>query len=202
MTEAIRRPVSQLRAGDLISLEEGGPVFVVCAISQPVGPSRRAELVEAATGLPAPWVRLGLYDAVLIKDNHLAQFAQPGETAGQTAARAVRESRRFLGELAAIEPLPSGGIVEIEVDSLEQLAAVLPERPEIVLLDNMTLEQLREGVAMRNADAPEVELEASGGVNLETVRGIAETGVDRISVGGITHAAKSLDVGLDWSVGA
>lgn len=65
MTEAIRRPVSQLRAGDLISLEEGGPVFVVCAISHPVGPSRRAELVEAATGLPAPWVRLGLYDAVL-----------------------------------------------------------------------------------------------------------------------------------------
>jgi len=65
MTDAIRRPVSQLRAGDLISLEDEGPVFVVCAISQPVGPSRRAELVEAATGLPAPWVRLGLYDAVL-----------------------------------------------------------------------------------------------------------------------------------------
>ena len=75
---------------------------------------------------------------------------------------------------------------------------MLPERPEIVLLDNMSLEQLRRGVAMRNATAPDVELEASGGVNLETVRGIAETGVDRISVGGITHAAKSLDVGLDW----
>ena len=65
MTDAIRRPVSQLRAGDLIALREGGPVFAVSAISQPAGPSRRAELVDAATGLPAPWVRLGLYDAVL-----------------------------------------------------------------------------------------------------------------------------------------
>ncbi len=144
--------------------------------------------------------RLGLYDAVLIKDNHLAQFAQPGEAAGVVAARGVRQARKFLAELAAIEPLPRGGMVEIEVDSLEQLAAVLPERPDIVLLDNMSLEQLRSGVALRNATAPEVELEASGGVNLETVRAIAETGVDRISVGGITHAAKSLDVGLDWSL--
>lgn len=142
--------------------------------------------------------RLGLYDAVLIKDNHLAQFAQLGEAAGVVAVRGVRQARQFLAELAAIEPLPSGGMIEIEVDSLEQLAAVLPERPDIVLLDNMNLHQLREGVALRNATASEVELEASGGVNLETVRGIAETGVDRISVGGITHAAKSLDVGLDW----
>lgn len=142
--------------------------------------------------------RLGLYDAVLIKDNHLAQFAKAGEAAGPAAARAVRHARQFLREFSAVESLPSGVIVEIEVDSLEQLAAVLPERPEIVLLDNMTLEQLRAGVAMRDAVAPEVDLEASGGVNLETVRGIAETGVDRISVGGLTHTAKSLDVGLDW----
>ncbi|BBO34782.1 carboxylating nicotinate-nucleotide diphosphorylase [Lacipirellula parvula] len=142
--------------------------------------------------------RLGLYDAVLIKDNHLAQFAAAGESQSATAARAVQQARKFLAELGDIEPLPSGGLIEIEVDSLEQLAAVLPEHPEIVLLDNMSLEQLRSGVALRNSVAPEVELEASGGVNLETVRGIAETGVDRISVGGITHAAKSLDVGLDW----
>jgi nicotinate-nucleotide pyrophosphorylase (carboxylating) len=142
--------------------------------------------------------RLGLYDAMLIKDNHLAQFAKEGELAGAAAARAVRQARKFLQEFSQIESQPSGGIVEVEVDSLEQLAAVLPESPEIVLLDNMSLDQLREGVAMRNAIAPRVELEASGGVNLETIRGIAETGVDRISVGGITHAAKSLDVGLDW----
>lgn len=142
--------------------------------------------------------RLGLYDAVLIKDNHLAQLAESGESTGATAARAVRRARYALVEFQLIEASKRGGIVEVEVDSLEQLAAVLPERPDIVLLDNMNLQQLREGVALRNATAPEVELEASGGVNLETVRGIAETGVDRISVGGITHAAKSLDVGLDW----
>lgn len=142
--------------------------------------------------------RLGLYDAVLIKDNHLAQLAEPGESTGATAARAVRRARYALVEFQLIEASKRGGIVEVEVDSLEQLAAVLPERPDIVLLDNMTLQQLRDGVALRNATAPDVELEASGGVNLETVRGIAETGVDRISVGGITHAAKSLDVGLDW----
>ncbi|WP_313406986.1 hypothetical protein [Aeromicrobium sp.] len=65
MTEAIRRPVSQLRAGDLISLEENGEVFVVSAVSQPIGSSRLAELMDARTGLPAPWVRLGLHDAVL-----------------------------------------------------------------------------------------------------------------------------------------
>lgn len=146
--------------------------------------------------------RLGLYDAVLIKDNHLAQFARPGEPAGDAAARAVRQAREFLREFAAADKPTSAGIVEIEVDTLDQLAAVLPERPEIVLLDNMQLQQLREGVAMRNALAPGVELEASGGVNLETVRGIAESGVDRISVGGITHAAKSLDVGLDWHASA
>jgi nicotinate-nucleotide pyrophosphorylase (carboxylating) len=142
--------------------------------------------------------RLGLYDAVLIKDNHLAQFAAPGETAGATAARAVRQARQFLLELTSVDLTPSGGIVEIEVDTLEQLTAVLAEAPDIVLLDNMPLPQLREAVAMRDVASPGVELEASGGVNLDTVRQIAETGVDRISVGGMTHAAKSLDVGLDW----
>lgn len=78
MTDAIRRPVSQVRAGDLISLEDGGTVFVVSAISQPAGPSRRAELVEAATGLPAPWVRLGLYDAVLTYPER-AQWIVPAD---------------------------------------------------------------------------------------------------------------------------
>ncbi len=75
--------------------------------------------------------------------------------------------------------------------------AVLPERPEIVLLDNMTLDQLRSAVALREQTAPEVELEASGGVRLDTVRHIAETGVDRVSVGGLTHSAQVLDVGMD-----
>lgn len=145
--------------------------------------------------------RTGLYDAILIKDNHLAQFAAPGQSPGEVAAAAVRQARRFLGELAATGFGPSDAIVEIEVDTIEQLAAVLPElpeRPDVVLLDNMTLHQLQEAVALRDSAAPGVELEASGGVRLDTVRMIAETGVDRISVGALTHAARSLDVGMDW----
>jgi nicotinate-nucleotide pyrophosphorylase (carboxylating) len=142
--------------------------------------------------------RTGLYDAILIKDNHLAQSATAGRSAGETAAAAVRQARQFLADYAAAGHELSDMILEVEVDSLEQLAAVLPERPQIVLLDNMSLDQMRAAVALRNETAPQVELEASGGVNLETVRSIAETGVDRISVGALTHAARSLDVGLDW----
>ena len=142
--------------------------------------------------------RLGLYDAVLIKDNHLAQSAEAGQTAGEVAAHAVQRCRQFLAELSASEAARADLILEVEVDSIEQLAAVLPERPDIVLLDNMSVEQLRECVAMRNAVAPGVELEASGGVTLETLADIAATGVDRISVGALTHGASSLDVGLDW----
>ena len=142
--------------------------------------------------------RTGLYDAILIKDNHLAQFKRAGQSREEVAAAAVRQARQFLAELPATGLGPRDGIIEIEVDDLDQLRSVLPERPDLVLLDNMTLEQLREAVALREGEAPVVELEASGGVQLETVRAIAETGVDRISVGGITHAARSLDVGLDW----
>jgi nicotinate-nucleotide pyrophosphorylase (carboxylating) len=145
--------------------------------------------------------RMGLYDAILIKDNHLAQFAAPGQSPDDVAASALRRARQFLSDIAAIASGPDNPIIEIEVDSIEQLAALLPERPDIVLLDNMTLAQLSQAVALRDSSAPQVELEASGGVRLDTVRQIAETGVDRISVGGLTHAAQSLDVGLDWPVG-
>jgi len=75
---------------------------------------------------------------------------------------------------------------------------VLPVGPDIVLLDNMGSEVLRQAVALRDTFAPEVELEASGGVDLASVRGIAESGVDRISVGALTHSAVCLDIGLDW----
>jgi nicotinate-nucleotide pyrophosphorylase (carboxylating) len=88
--------------------------------------------------------------------------------------------------------------VEIEVDTLDQLDVALAERPDIVLLDNMTLDAMREAVRRRNSAAPAVKLEASGGVNLDTVRGIAETGVDRISVGALTHSAPALDIALDY----
>jgi len=142
--------------------------------------------------------RLGLYDAVLIKDNHLAQLpAREAGTSTPSPGEAVRMARTFLrefddGVLAAIP-------VEVEVDSLGQLDDVLPADPDIVLLDNMSTADLRLAVQRRDALAPNVQLEASGGVNLETVAAIASTGVDRISVGALTHSARWFDVGLDWS---
>jgi nicotinate-nucleotide pyrophosphorylase (carboxylating) len=88
--------------------------------------------------------------------------------------------------------------LEIEVDDLEQLDAALAAGPDIVLLDNMTPEQLREAVRRRNTAAPGVLLEASGGVTLTTIRAVAESGVDRISVGALTHSATALDIALDY----
>lgn len=138
--------------------------------------------------------RSGLHDGFLIKDNHLAlsedgdQPLAPGE-----AARRVSEWRG-----ATVNRARAPMIVEIEVDSLEQLRDVLPAAPDIVLLDNFELDQLSEAVAIRNAANSDVELEASGGVTIETIARIATTGVDRISSGALTHQATSLDLGLDW----
>ena len=145
--------------------------------------------------------RTGLFEAVLIKDNHLAAGA--GDAAGRgayTPAEAVRSARRFVQEHAP-GPLGDRMIVEVEVDTLQQLEQVLPAEPDIVLLDNMRPAQLREAVGRRDGLNPRVELEASGGVNLQTVRAIAESGVERISVGALTHSAAALDVGLDWLAG-
>jgi nicotinate-nucleotide pyrophosphorylase (carboxylating) len=155
--------------------------------------------------------RTGLFDAILIKDNHLAMMRSrtasndnPGIASNRdsvdglaAAAAAVRTARAFLAETFAGDER-SAMIVEVEADSLAQVQAMLGERPDIVLLDNMTPDQLRAAVELRNQIAPAVELEASGGVSLETVRAIAETGIDRISVGAITHSAAALDIGLDW----
>lgn len=140
--------------------------------------------------------RGGLDEAVLIKDNHLALGAQSPDHARRfTPAEAVLRARQFVRENA---PNPAM-VIEVEVDKLEQLDAVLPARPDIVLLDNMNPAQLREAVARRNAFDPAIELEASGGINLATIRSIAESGVDRISVGALTHSAVALDFGLDWA---
>ncbi len=125
--------------------------------------------------------RLGLHDAVLIKDNHLA-------SGKLDLAGAIAAARR-------LDPAPT--FVEVEVDTLDQLKQVLPLGPDIILLDNMSPDVLRQAVAMRDEQAPGVKLEASGGVNLDTVRAIARTGVDRIAVGAITHSAPALDIGLD-----
>lgn len=141
--------------------------------------------------------RCGLYDAILIKDNHLAcHHHTKGELLNP--AQAVHLAREFLASQPGLGPnIP----VEIEVDSLEQLALALPASPDIILLDNMSVERLAAAVALRNDLNRKVELEASGGVNLRTLRSIAETGVDRISVGALTHSAVNLDLGLDWNFG-
>ncbi len=136
--------------------------------------------------------RTGLFDAMLIKDNHLA-FAR---TEGLTPVGAVRIGKEFLAN--HFKDVPARPLIEVEVDSLDQLRNLLPESPDIVLLDNMTPDLLREAVRIRNEMNPATELEASGGVHLETVRAIAESGVERISVGALTHSARSLDIGLDW----
>ena len=141
--------------------------------------------------------RSGLYDAILIKDNHLACYYR---VTGKllNPAEAVNHARKFL----ATQPgIAANTIAEIEVDSLEQLTDALKADPDIVLLDNMSNSQLRAAVLVRNQQNPRVELEASGGVNLTTLRSIAETGVDRISVGALTHSAINLDLGLDWVLG-
>jgi nicotinate-nucleotide pyrophosphorylase (carboxylating) len=122
--------------------------------------------------------RTGLFDAILIKDNHIV--AAGGLTQAILAARA------HAGHMVKIE---------VEVDTLKQLEEVLSHKVDAVLLDNMTPDTLRKAVAMVGGRAI---TEASGGVNLQTVRRIAETGVDVISIGALTHSAAVLDLGLDF----
>ncbi len=141
--------------------------------------------------------RMGLYDAVLIKDNHLAANASIDGTPKDPFA-AVNQSRAYLEASGMANP--EMVMIEIEIDRVEQLEPALRAAPDIVLLDNMSLAELRYCVELRNSTAPTVQLEASGGVNLDTITAIAETGVDRISVGSLTHSAVNLDLGLDWQL--
>ncbi|MBN2477604.1 MAG: carboxylating nicotinate-nucleotide diphosphorylase [Pirellulales bacterium] len=143
--------------------------------------------------------RTGLFEAVLIKDNHLALGARgPAGGPGRFApAEAVARARAFVNSHVPESARPAM-IIEVEVDTLEQLDEVLPTGPDVVLLDNMSPADLSKAVARRNACNTTVELEASGGVSLETVRRIAGSGVERISVGALTHSAVCLDLGLDW----
>ena len=126
--------------------------------------------------------RFGLSDAIMIKDNHLAAL---GAVDAATTTAALRGLRDRAGHTTSII---------VEVDRVDQIEAVLAGRPTGILLDNFSLDELREGVALIGERAI---VEASGGVNLETVAGIAETGVDVISVGLLTHGARALDLGLD-----
>jgi len=122
-------------------------------------------------------LRVGLFDATLIKDSHIV--------AAGGLSSAIERARATAGHMVKIE---------VEVDNLEQLREALTYRIDAVLLDNMGPDLLRQAVAMTGG---RVLLEASGGVNLDTVRTIAETGVDLISVGALTHSAPVLDLGLD-----
>jgi nicotinate-nucleotide pyrophosphorylase (carboxylating) len=137
--------------------------------------------------------RAGLFDAILIKDNHLALVAE----SNFSPADAVLRAREFVRSLPPANINPNM-LIEVEIDSLDQLDEVLRAAPNIVLLDNMRPEQVRAAVARRNELAPEIELEASGGISLDTIRDIAATGVERISSGALTHNVRWLDVALDW----
>ncbi len=125
--------------------------------------------------------RLGLYDGILIKENHI--IAAGGVVPALQRARAIAHDEVF---------------IQIEVETLEQLEEALNAEARMILLDNMGLEQMREAVALT---AGRAKLEASGGVNLKTVRSIAETGVDRISIGSLTKDIRAIDLSLRHSEG-
>jgi len=127
--------------------------------------------------------RYGLFDAVLIKDNHLASWAKKH---GTGVGKAVAAARAKYPDLK----------IEVEVDTVEQLKEALTTQPDWVLLDNMPPLVLRECVELCKGIC---KTEASGGINLDTIRDIAQTGVDAISVGALTHSAPSIDLGLDFA---
>lgn len=129
--------------------------------------------------------RFGLDDAILIKDNHIAVCGG--------VKTAIERARAFCGHLVKLE---------VEVDTLEQFREALGAQPDVVLLDNMSMEQLSEAVTMNRVNNNGmIKLEASGNVNIDTVKAIAETGVDYISTSKITMAAPTLDLGLDIEIG-
>jgi nicotinate-nucleotide pyrophosphorylase (carboxylating) len=126
--------------------------------------------------------RLGLFDMILIKDNHLAALQNEKPDA---IATAVTHARAKFPRLK----------IEVETDTLEQVEQAVNAGADFILLDNMDLKQLRQAVKIVNGRA---KTEASGGVNLKIVRAIAQTGVDFISVGALTHSARAVDIGLDF----
>jgi nicotinate-nucleotide pyrophosphorylase (carboxylating) len=126
--------------------------------------------------------RMGLYDLIMIKDNHLAALREAPEGAIAAAVAKARAAHPHLR-------------VEVEADTIEQVQQAVAAGADIILLDNMPPAQLREAVKLVNQRC---ETEASGGVTLATIRAIAETGVDYISVGALTHSARSVDIGLDF----
>jgi nicotinate-nucleotide pyrophosphorylase (carboxylating) len=160
--------------GAILARAEGDARAVLAA--ERTGLNLLGRLSGIAT-LTRAYVRLVEGTAILIKDNHVAACGGVGE--------AVRRARAFAGHLVK---------VEVEVDGLDQLEDALKHGPDVVMLDNFNLDDLKTAVVIAKGRAV---LEASGGVSLTTVRAIAETGVDVISVGALTHSALVLDIGLD-----
>ncbi|MEL7129697.1 MAG: carboxylating nicotinate-nucleotide diphosphorylase [Pseudomonadota bacterium] len=160
---------------DYVAETHGTEARIVC--TRKTTPGHRAVEKRAVRCGGGTSHRYGLDDAVLIKDNHIAACGSISE--------ALQRAKAYAGHLR---------MIEIEVDTLDQLAEALPHGPDAVLLDNMSTDMLRDAVEMISGLC---RAEASGGVTLETVAGIAATGVDFISVGALTHSAINLDVGMD-----
>ncbi|MFT4089893.1 MAG: carboxylating nicotinate-nucleotide diphosphorylase [Asticcacaulis sp.] len=208
--EIVKPDASQVKAGDVIARVEGNARAILAAervalnlLSHLSGVATLTQTyVAAVDGLTAKIActrktlpllravqkhavrcgggfnhRYGLDDAILIKDNHIAICGGVTQALEKAKAAASHTMK-----------------IELEVDSLDQLRAALPYGPDVLLLDNFGLADLSEAVKIAKGKAV---LEASGGVNLETVRAIAETGVDVISVGALTHSVNVFDIGLD-----
>ncbi|MHC4445429.1 MAG: carboxylating nicotinate-nucleotide diphosphorylase [Planctomycetota bacterium] len=137
--------------------------------------------------------RMGLHDAILVKDNHLSHIKLD-----QLAAA----TSEMVSDASRLNPPPE--FVEFEVDNLEQLDELFKVSGiDVILLDNFTIDQMRKAVARRDKQglAGKIELEASGGVDLENVKAVTKTGVDRIAIGAITHSAPGLDIGMEIETG-
>ena len=128
--------------------------------------------------------RVGLYDMIMVKDNHLATL---GSDPAKTIPQAIQRAKTMYPKLK----------VEVEADTLDQALIAMDSGADIILLDNMSCDQLKQAVA---ANRGRCQLEASGGVNLGTIRQIAECGVDFISVGALTHSAPAVDIALDFQL--
>ena len=160
---------------EFVSRIEGSDAKIVC--TRKTTPGHRAVEKRAVRCGGGTSHRYGLDDAIMIKDNHIAACGSITE--------ALKRALDYAGHLR---------MVEIEVDTLDQLEEIIPLKPHAVLLDNMSCDNLREAVRMVDGT---FTTEASGGVNLDTVAEIASTGVDFISVGALTHSALNLDLGMD-----
>ena len=163
----------------MVKLTEGTKAKVTC--TRKTTPGLRAFEKYAVKCGGGSNHRFGLDDAILIKDNHIAVSGSVTE--------AIRRSREYVGHLVK---------VEVEVDTIDQLREAIAAQPDVIMLDNMGPDKLREALALMKGTG--IISEASGGVSPDTVKAVAETGVDYISAGYITHSAPNFDLGLDIAV--